>query len=176
MQPIRDKYLGIDYRLHFEPHHMEMIRLAKEKVYGAVTSLSTEFSWHRGKSKPWLSDKTLAGGGAMFDTGVYSIQAGCYIAGTTSISVTAFPGTTDSGYPPGIEETMKVDFEYLGGVTHEGRATYTAGKEEFVVHAEQGTPEPARPRLRSRQRPCPPPPAAAPDGLTGTWESRVTAA
>ncbi len=34
---------------------------------------------------------------------------------------------------------MKVAFEYPGGVTHEGRATYTAGKEEFIVHAEHGT-------------------------------------
>jgi predicted dehydrogenase len=133
------RYLGIDYRLHFEPHHMEMMRLANEKVYGAVTSLSTEFSWHRGNGKPWLSNKTLAGGGAMFDTGVYSIQAGCYISGATPIALTAFPSTTDPGYPPGIEETMKVAFEYPGGVTHEGRATYTAGREEFIVHAEHGT-------------------------------------
>ena len=132
-------YLGVDYRLHFEPHHLEMIRLAKEKVYGAVTSLSTEFSWRRGHGKPWLSDKKLAGGGAMFDTGVYSIQAGCYIVGAPPVAVTAFPTTTDAGYPAGIEEAMKVNFEYPGGVTHEGRASYLAGKAEFVVHAEHGT-------------------------------------
>ena len=134
-----DRYLGIDYRLHFEPHHLEMMRLAKQKVYGAVTSISTEFSWHRGNGKPWLLDKTLAGGGAMFDTGVYSVQAGCYMAGETPVAVRAFPTTTDPGYPPGIEEIMKVDFEYPGGVTHEGRASYATGNEAFVVHAERGT-------------------------------------
>jgi predicted dehydrogenase len=134
-----DRYLGIDYRLHFEPHHMEMIRLAKEKVYGAVTSLTTEFSWHRSKAKPWLSDKKLSGGGSMFDTGVYSIQAGCYITGSTPIAVTAFPSTKDPGYPAGIEEAMQVNFEYPGGVAHQGRASYLATKEEFVVHAEHGT-------------------------------------
>ncbi len=134
-----DRYLGIDYRLHFEPHHLEMMRLAKEKVYGAITSISTEFSWHRGNGKPWLSDKRLAGGGAMFDTGVYSIQVGCYIAGATPVAVTAFPSATDPGYPPGMEETMKVNFEYPGGVTHEGRASYASGKEELVVHAERGS-------------------------------------
>jgi glucose-fructose oxidoreductase len=75
----------------------------------------------------------------MFDTGVYSIQAGCYISGTTPIAVTAFPSTPDPDYPPGIEESMRVLFEYPGGVTHEGRASYIAGKEDFVVHAEQGT-------------------------------------
>ena len=134
-----ERYLGIDYRLHFEPHHLEMMRLAREKVYGALTSMSTEFSWHRGNGKPWLSDQRLAGGGAMFDTGVYSIQAGCYIAGAPPMAVTAFPSAADPGYSPGMEETMRVNFEYPGGMTHEGRASYAAGKEEFVVHAEHGT-------------------------------------
>ena len=133
------RYLGIDYRLHFEPHHLEMMRLAREKVYGALISMSTEFSWHRGNGKPWLSDKRLAGGGAMFDTGVYSIQAGCYMAGGPPVAVTACPSATDPGYPPGMEETMKVNFEYPGGVTHEGRASYASGRGEFVVHAERGT-------------------------------------
>lgn len=68
--------LAIDYRLHFEPHHVEMMRLASEKVYGNIRKIATEFSWRRQNAKPWLLDKTLAGGGAMFDTGVYSIQAG----------------------------------------------------------------------------------------------------
>lgn len=133
-----NRYLGIDYRLHFEPHHVEMMRLAREKTYGPVVSLSTEFSWHRGKNKPWLSDIKLSGGGAMFDTGVYSIQAGCYIAGATPTAVTAFPTTVDPDYPSGIEEAMKVEFEYPGGITHEGRASYIAGKGEFIVHAEKG--------------------------------------
>ncbi len=134
-----DRYLAVDYRLHFEPHHLEMMRLSHDKVYGAVRSLSTEFSWHRGNGKPWLWDKKLAGGGAMFDTGVYSIQAGCYITGSTPVAVTAFPSSTDPGYSADIEETMKVNFEYPGGVTHEGRASYAGGKGEFAVHAEHGT-------------------------------------
>ncbi len=132
-------YLGIDYRLHFEPHHVEMIRLAKERVYGGLQSLSTEFSWHRGNAKPWLSDKKLSGGGAMFDTGVYSIQAGCYVTGNTPVAVTAFPTAGDSGNPAGIEDAMKVIFEYPDGVTHEGRASFLASKEEFVVVAQNGT-------------------------------------
>ena len=132
------RYLAIDYRLHFEPHHMEMMRLASARVYGNVKKIVTEFSWHRGHNKPWLLDKRLAGGGAMFDTGVYSIQAGCYIADTTPAMVTASPSTVDAGYPAGIEETMHVKFEYPGGIIHEGAASYLAGKEGFTVEAEKG--------------------------------------
>ncbi|HEY0257532.1 MAG TPA: Gfo/Idh/MocA family oxidoreductase [Candidatus Methylacidiphilales bacterium] len=132
-------YLGVNYRLHFEPHHEEMIRLATQKVYGEVKSLSTEFSWKRGNAKPWLSDKKLAGGGAMYDTGVYCIQAGCYITNETPIAVTAIPSTTAKGYPPGIEESMDVILEYPGGAVMQGRASYEYGYQRFIVCAENGT-------------------------------------
>jgi predicted dehydrogenase len=131
-------YLGIDYRLHFEPNNLEMMRLATEKVYGAVKSLDTEFSWKRGKSKPWLSDKKLAGGGTMYDTGVYSIQAGCYITNTEPIAVTA-TATADPAYPPGIEGEMNVLLEYPGGVKQHGCASYERGRQSFSVTAENGT-------------------------------------
>ena len=131
-------YLGVDYRLHFEPHNLEMMRLATEKVYGAVKSLDTEFSWKRGKGKPWLSDRKLAGGGTMFDTGVYSIQAGCYIANAEPIAVTA-TATADPAYPEGIEGEMNVLLEYPGGVTQHACASYERGRQSFSVTAENGT-------------------------------------
>jgi glucose-fructose oxidoreductase len=132
-------HLGVNYRLHFEPHHLEMMRLAKEKVYGDLKSIDTEFSWRRGPRKPWLSDKKLAGGGAMFDTGVYCIQAGCYMTGATPIALTAVPATTGRNYPPGIEESMSVVLEYPGEVVMHGRATYQYGRQQFVVNADKGT-------------------------------------
>jgi glucose-fructose oxidoreductase len=131
-------YLGVDYRLHFEPHHQEMIRLATDKVYGAVKALSTEFSWSRGGSKPWLSDKKLAGGGSMFDTGVYSIQAGCYMTKETPLAVTAVPSSPDKKYPPGIEECMSVILEYPSGIVQQARASYEYGSQSFSVCAEKG--------------------------------------
>ncbi len=115
-----------------------MIRLATEKVCGEVRAISAEFSWKRGNSKPWLLDKKLAGGGAMFDTGVYSIQAGCYITNKTPIAVTAVPSTSAQGYPPEIEESMSFILEYPGGAVMQGRASYEYGRQSFVVCAENG--------------------------------------
>lgn len=132
-------YLGVNYRLHFEPHHQEMMRLATERVYGSLKSIDTEFSWRRGQRKPWLSDKKLAGGGAMFDTGVYCIQAGCYMTGATPLAVTAVPATTAENYPPGIEESMSVVLEYPDGVVVFGRCTYQYSRQHFVANADKGS-------------------------------------
>lgn len=130
--------LGVDYRLHFEPHHREMMRLASERTYGAVKAVTAEFSWKRGDNKPWLLDKKLAGGGAAFDTGVYAVQAGSYITGETPAHASAVPTTTRDVYPAGIEETMSFTLEYPGGAVLQGRAGYAYGAHQFDVFAEKG--------------------------------------
>ncbi len=131
--------LGVNYRLQFEPHHIEMIRLSQEKKFGPVRSMDTEFSWNRRNSKPWLLDKELTGGGAAFDTGVYCVQAGCYITGETPTHVTAVPTTTRDVYPEGVEETMSWIAEYPSGVNQHARASYTCGRHDFTVNAEKGS-------------------------------------
>ncbi len=131
--------LGVDYRLHFEPHHQEMIRLARQKTYGEVKTISSEFSWNRGNDKPWLLDTAMSGGGAAFDTGVYSVQAGSYITGETPIRASAVPTTTRDVYPKGAEETMSFTLEYPGGAVMQGRASFAYSAESLVVHAAKGT-------------------------------------
>jgi predicted dehydrogenase len=75
----------------------------------------------------------------MFDTGVYCIQAGCYMTDATPIALTAVPATTGQNYPSGIEESMSVVFEYPGEVVVHGRATYQYGRQQFVANADKGT-------------------------------------
>jgi len=131
--------LGVNYRLHFEPHHMEMIRLSKEKTYGNLKAITAEFSWNRGNAKPWLLVKEMVGGGAAFDTGVYPIQAGSYITGETPIYASAVPTTTRDVYPPGLEETMSYTLEYPGGAVMQARASYAYDGHLLQVRAEKGT-------------------------------------
>ena len=131
--------LGVNYRLHYEPHHIEMIRLVRENVFGPAKSMNTEFSWNRRDSKPWLLDKKLAGGGAAFDTGVYCIQAGCYIAGETPTHITAVPTTTRDVYPKDIEETLSWIAEYPSGLVQHARASYCYQRHELIVNSEKGT-------------------------------------
>lgn len=130
--------LGVNYRLHWEPHHVKMMELAQTKQFGAVKMLTTDFSWRRGDAKPWLLDKALAGGGAFFDTGCYTVQAGCYITGEIPSKVTAIPTSTRSVYSPGMEETMSVISEFPGGVVMSSRASYAYNSHDFTVGAEKG--------------------------------------
>jgi predicted dehydrogenase len=131
--------LGINYRLHWEPHHLKMMELTKNKTYGDLKCIDAEFSWKRGDSKPWLLDKKMAGGGAFFDTGVYTVQAGCYLTNQHPIKVTAVPTTTKDVYPAGIEETMSAIFEFPGNVVLSARASYACKNNLFNAVCENGT-------------------------------------
>ena len=131
--------LGINYRLHWEPHHLKMMDLAGSKAYGDVKSIVTDFSWLREDYKPWLLDLQLAGGGAFFDTGVYTVQAGCYLTGEKPVRVTALSNSTRSVYSPEIEETMSAIFEFPNGAVMSARASYAYNNDCCIVNSENGT-------------------------------------
>ncbi|MBM3843006.1 MAG: Gfo/Idh/MocA family oxidoreductase, partial [Verrucomicrobia bacterium] len=83
--------LGVSYRLHWEPHHAKAAELLAGGTAGNLSNGSYEFSWgyagaladpeRRKTIKQWLLDPKLTGGGALFDTGVYPIQAACMMTG-----------------------------------------------------------------------------------------------
>lgn len=131
--------LGINYRLHWEPHHLKMMEFTKNKTYGGLKSIDAEFSWKRGDNKPWLLNKALAGGGAFFDTGVYTIQAGCYLTGQQPLRVTAIPTSTHDVYKPGIEETMSAIFEFPENVVMSSRVSYAYQYNIFNAVCDNGT-------------------------------------
>ena len=82
------KFLSIGYRLHFDPYHAEMIRLAKGKIYGDIKKLSSGFSFVAQKGI-WRLDKKLAGGGPLMDLGIYCLQGVQYITGMEPVAITA---------------------------------------------------------------------------------------
>ncbi|MBK6264049.1 Gfo/Idh/MocA family oxidoreductase [Marivirga sp. S37H4] len=80
--------LSIGYRLHFEPHNLEMMRLGQNEVYGNVEKIIAEDGFRIGKGG-WRLDKELAGGGPLTDVGIYCIQGAIYTKGEMPVSVTA---------------------------------------------------------------------------------------
>jgi glucose-fructose oxidoreductase len=128
-------YLGVNYRLHWEPHHVKAVEALRSGAVGDLVNGNYEFSWgYAGAlSKPaaaksikqWLLDAKLAGGGALFDTGVYPVQAACYLTGKQPVSVRAFPATRHPKlFPEGVEETMSFELMFEDGFQALCRASY----------------------------------------------------
>jgi predicted dehydrogenase len=134
------KMLSIGYRLHFEPYNLEMARLGSQKVYGNIKKMSAGFGFPAGDPNQWRLKKALAGGGPLEDVGIYAIQGMCYTSGMEPIAVTAQEGPkTDTEKFKEIEQSLKWQFEFPGGLMGEGQASYADNMNYLKAEAEKGT-------------------------------------
>lgn len=132
------KTLSVGYRLHFDPYHDEIRKLASQKVYGNVKKMNSAFGFNAPKGI-WRLNKELAGGGPLMDVGIYSIQAFCYTAGANPIAVTAKEGPkTDPDRFSEVEQSLSWQFEMPGGVIANGTSSYAEGMNFFHADAEKG--------------------------------------
>jgi glucose-fructose oxidoreductase len=118
--------LSIGYRMHHEPNTQKIIQIRKDKVYGKVLSASAAAGYRDDRTNHWKQTKSL-GGGAMYDMGVYPLNAARYATGLEPIAVTAKASTTRPEIYKEVEETMNFDLEFPGGVTAKCETTFGRG-------------------------------------------------
>lgn len=125
--------LNVGYRLHFDPNHMEVIRMAKQKPFGDVAYVQSEFSFTIGDPTQWRLRKALAGGGAVYDIGVYCIQANRYATGEEPIAITAQEYKTDPVKFAEVDETVCFQMEFPSGVVSNSTTSYNARTNRLYV-------------------------------------------
>lgn len=132
------KQLGIAYRLRFEPHHQEMIRLAREEVFGKIKIIEANFSFCLNDNyDQWRLKKELSGGGALMDVGIYALEAARYITGEEPVivSVQAFKATEKFKE---VEETIFFQLQFPSGIVANCGASYSGYINRLHVVAEKG--------------------------------------
>jgi predicted dehydrogenase len=131
------KMLSIGYRLHFEPHHKEAMRIGQEQVFGKLKKLKAEHGM--GSTSGWRLDKELAGGGPLMDVGIYCVQAARYTTGLEPIAVRATEGPkTDKETFREVEESLTWQMEFPGGIIAECKSSYSEGQNLLRGDAEKG--------------------------------------
>ncbi|WP_407427382.1 Gfo/Idh/MocA family protein [Arcticibacter sp.] len=136
-----DRKLGVGYRLHYDPYHLEMMRLGQQKAHGNIRSMSAGFAFNAHKGM-WRLDKAMAGGGPLMDLGIYCVQAFCYVTGETPIAVTAKEGQkTDLERFATVEQSLTWQFEMPGGIKAQGFTSYADSRNMLRVEAERGVYE-----------------------------------
>lgn len=88
-----NRQLGVAYRAHFEPTNIEALRRLKAGEIGAIRHVQCDHGFNANPEFPphkWRLEKALAGGGSMFDIGVYGLNTSLMmLEGDTPVSVTA---------------------------------------------------------------------------------------
>lgn len=133
------KLLQIGYRCQYDPYHLELMRIGREKELGDIKLIRTCDSFFGVNSSNWrFTDRKLAGGGALMDIGVYCIQGARYGSGEEPVAVRAVNYNTYPDKMDGMEETIIFTLEFPSGAVATCSASYAARADELHISAEKG--------------------------------------
>jgi len=131
--------LAIGYRCQFEPHHLECMRLAREKVFGDIKVIEAGFGFRIGDPTQWRLKHALAGGGALMDVGIYALQATRFLTGEEPVLVSAMETKTDKVKFKEVDESIVWQLKFPGGVIAYCSTTYLVnGINRYTAYAEKG--------------------------------------
>lgn len=111
-----DRKLMIGYRCRYEPTNLKAIELVRQGYVGNIQQIRSANGFNI-RPGEWRLNKKLAGGGPLFDVGIYSIQATRYLTGEEPVEVQAYSSVIDhDGRFNEVEENVVWDFRFPSGV------------------------------------------------------------
>jgi glucose-fructose oxidoreductase len=129
--------LSIGYRMQHEPNTQRIMQFAKQKPYGDIKTIIAEAGYNgTGASPSWRTDPVL-GGGAMYDMGVYPLNAARYTAGEEPIAVTATMNSTTEVYK-NIDETTHFELEFASGTRAVCATSYAQSMNQLRAECSKG--------------------------------------
>ena len=135
--------LLVGYRMHLEANTLEIIKMRNDGAFGKVLFFQGLSGFKIGNPNQWRLDKKLAGGGAMMDIGIYSINGSRYMVGEEPIWVTAQETKTDpKKFKEGVDETIQFQLGFPGGAVASCLSTYAMNNlDRFFLNGEKGFAE-----------------------------------
>ena len=129
--------LSIGYRMQHEPNTQEVIKFGKRKAYGKVEKVTAGAGYFERKTDHWKQDWEK-GGGAMYDMGVYSLNAARSTTGEEPIAVTARHETTRPEIYSHADETTYFTLEFPSGAVAECMTSFGRGVNDLKVNCSEG--------------------------------------
>jgi glucose-fructose oxidoreductase len=135
--------LMIGYREHYEPHNLAAMKLVRDGEIGDLRVISTNNGRPTNLNDPsdqWRLDRSLSGGGALPDIGIYGLNAQRYFANEEPVEVQAWSFTpkNDPRFRE-VEDVITWQMRFPSGVIANGTTSYSyAGTSHFEVIGTKG--------------------------------------
>ena len=135
--------LLVGYRMHFEPHTLEIIRMRNAGDFGKILFFQGLCGFAIGDPNQWRLNKELAGGGSLMDIGIYAVNGARYMVGEEPLWVTAQETKTDPvKFKTGVDETIQFQFGFAGGAVASCLSTYNMNNlDRFFLNGRKGFAE-----------------------------------
>jgi predicted dehydrogenase len=134
------KQLLVGYRMHFEANTVDIIQQRINGNFGKILFFQGLSGFRIGNPSQWRLNKELAGGGAMMDIGVYSVNGARYMVGEDPVWVTAQETKTNPTlFKEGVDETIQFQMGFPGGAVASCLSTYNMNNlDRFFLNGEKG--------------------------------------
>jgi predicted dehydrogenase len=131
--------LMIAYRCLYEPTNLRAVKLIRDGALGQVQVIESSFGFNIGPNQ-WRTNKKLAGGGPLFDVGIYSLSACRYLTGEDPQHIAAFTSTIDHDARfAEVEENVSWTMKFPSGIVATCNTSYGANIEGyFRVYGSKG--------------------------------------
>ena len=131
--------LMIAYRCHYEPTNLRAVQLIRSGALGQVQAIQSAFGFSIAPGE-WRLNKKLAGGGPLFDVGIYSLNACRYLTGEEPSAISANASVIDhDGRFNEVEENVSWTMKFPSGIVASCATTYGANMPGyFHVYGSKG--------------------------------------
>ena len=135
--------LLVGYRMHFEANTLEIVRMRNNGELGKVMFFQGLSGFRIGNPGQWRLTRELAGGGAMMDIGIYSVNGARYMVGEEPVWVTAQENKTDPvKFKEGVDETIMFQLGFPSGAVASCLSTYAMSNlDKFFLNGTSGFAE-----------------------------------
>src|SRR5690606_22089842 len=130
--------LTIGYRMQHEANTRRLMAMARELPYGRILKVRADAGFHAyddvdPANKPWRLVAKY-GGGAMYDMGVYSLNAARYVTGQEPVAVSARHEIQRPHLFDGVDETTYFTLEFADGLVAECSTSF--GRNMNLLHVD----------------------------------------
>jgi predicted dehydrogenase len=131
--------LMIAYRCHYEPTNLRAVQLLRQGMLGQVQAIESAFGFPMQPGE-WRLNKKLAGGGPLFDVGIYSLNACRYLTGEEPEHISDYASVIDhDGRFNEVEENVSWTMKFPSGIVASCNTSYGGDMGGyFRVHGAKG--------------------------------------
>jgi predicted dehydrogenase len=127
------------YRKYFEPSALALKELIDSDALGRLKLIYSAFTISLPPGDSWHLKQDLAGGGSLFDVGIYCINTVRWLTGLEPVEAQAHSWTTDPARFREVDENMSFQLKFPGSLFMQGSSSFSATKASFLqVHGEKG--------------------------------------
>ena len=124
-----NRQLGVAYRVHFEPNNIDVARRSTSGELGTLRYFTGDTGFNADPEHwaphRWRLQKALAGGGSMFDIGIYAMNAAMMCVGEDPVEVSAvYSYPHDDPRFKEVEGGVNWRMKFPSGIYAQGSSSY----------------------------------------------------